>query len=143
MYQHLSPQTLYLRFCSAGVNISGELEAKRLCGGHPEAQGVVLALSEGEVIGIGEFVRMDDEMAEIAFLVRDDCQGEGIGTALAEQLVEVARETGFAKLHAYLMWENYGMRRLLAKMPYPRSTDGGYGALCVTLDIGHVVPAAK
>jgi Acetyltransferase (GNAT) family. len=142
MYRRLSSDTLHLRYCSSGVTVSPEQEAVRLCEGDPEDQAVILALSEGEVVGIAELGRVDDETAEAAFLVRDDCQGEGIGTALAERLVEVAREMGFSRLQAYMLYENHGIRRLTAKLPYPRTWTGGFGELCVTLDISRA-PALR
>lgn len=143
MYPRLSAETLYLRYCSSGVSVSGEREAERLCGGDPEDQAVILALSEGEVVGIGELGRVDSETAEVAFLVRDDCQCEGIGTALAEQVVEVAREMGFSRMQAYMLAENHAIRRLAAKIPYPRTWEGRWGEMCVTYDISCTAAALR
>lgn len=136
LYRRLSTKTIHFRYCSSALIISPEHEAERLCEGDPEEQAVILALSGGEVVGVGELIRLDGETAEIAFLVRDDCQGEGIGTALAEQVVAVGRDMGFTRLRAYMMYENYGMRRLIARLPFPRTGEGGWGGLSVTLDIG-------
>ncbi|WP_374711378.1 GNAT family N-acetyltransferase [Symbiobacterium terraclitae] len=135
MYRCLTAETLYLRYCSSGLSVSGEREAARLCGGDPDDQAVLLALSRGEVVGVAELGRVDEETAEIAFLVRDDCQREGIGTKLAEQLVEVAREMGFTRLQAYMLAENYAIRRLAAKIPYPRTWESRWGEMCVTFDL--------
>lgn len=143
LYRRVSDRALHLRFCSSALSISPEGEAARLCGGNPEEQAVFLAVDGGEVVGIGEVVREDEETGEIAFLVRDDCQSEGIGTALAERLVEAAREMGFARLRAYLLYENHGMRRLLAKLPFPRTAEGSWGELCVTLEIGCTAAAHR
>lgn len=143
LYRRLSARTLHLRYCSSGLAISPEGEAARLCEGDPQDQAVILAVSEGEVVGIAELVREEGETAEMAFLVRDDCQAEGIGTALANRLVEVAQEMGFTRLRAYVLHENHGMRRLLAKMPFPRTWDGCWGELCVTLEIGCTAAAKR
>ncbi|MBY6277158.1 GNAT family N-acetyltransferase, partial [Symbiobacterium thermophilum] len=88
-----------------------------------------------EVIGIGELGRMDEDCAEIALLVRDDCQGEGIGTALGHELVEVARELGYTRLQAYMLAENRAMRRIIAKLPFTRNWEGSWGELCVTVEL--------
>ncbi len=134
LYDRLSPRALRLRYCSA-VRISGEAEAARLCNSDPADRAVLLALSEGEVIGIGELGRMDEDCAEIALLVRDDCQGEGIGTALGHELVEVARELGYTRLQAYMLAENRAMRRIIAKLPFTRNWEGSWGELCVTVEL--------
>ena len=135
MYRRLSAETLYLRYCSAGLSVSAEREAARLCEGDPQEQAVVLAVSRGEVVGVGELGRVDEETAEIAFVVRDDCQREGIGTALAEQVVEVAREMGFSRLQAYMLAENQAMRRIIRGLPFRRTWDSGCGELCVTVEL--------
>lgn len=134
LYARLSPRTLRLRYCSA-LRISGEVEAARLCGSDPMDRAVLLALSEGEVIGIGELGRVSDRCGEIALVVRDDCQGEGIGTALGHELVEVARELGYTRLQAYMLAENRAMRRIIAKLPFTRNWEGSWGELCVTVEL--------
>jgi len=134
MYDRLSARTMRLRYCS-GLRIAGEVEAARLCGGDPHDRAVLLAVSEGEVIGIGELGRVSDRCGEIALVVRDDCQGEGIGTALGEELVEVARKLGYTRLQAYMLAENRAMRSIIARMPFTRSWDGGCGELSVTLEL--------
>ncbi len=139
MYERLSPRTLRFRYCS-GLRISGEVEAARLCGGDPDERTVLLALSEGEVIGVGELGRVSEDCAEIAIVVRDDCQGEGIGTAMGHELVAAARERGFTRLQAYMLADNRAMRRVIAKLPFSRTWEGGCGELCVTLELA--CPAA-
>lgn len=111
LYDRLSPRALRLRYCSA-VRISGEAEAARLCNSDPADRAVLLAL-----------------------LVRDDCQGEGIGTALGHELVEVARELGYTRLQAYMLAENRAMRRIIAKLPFTRNWEGSWGELCVTVEL--------
>ncbi|WP_050742258.1 GNAT family N-acetyltransferase [Symbiobacterium thermophilum] len=134
MYQRLSPRSMRFRYCS-GLHIHEEEEAARLCGGDPDAGVVLLALSEGEVVAVGELGQVDEECAEIALLVRDDCQGEGIGTALGQELVEAARERGFTRLVAYMLAENQAMRRIIRGLPFRRTWDSGCGELCVTVEL--------
>lgn len=134
MYAQLSPRTLFLRYCSYR-HVSGEEEAARLCGADPQDLVVLLALSEGEVVGIAELGRIRGDCGEAAIVVRDDCQGQGIGTALGRELISVAREMGIHRLQAYMLAENHAMRRLIAKLPFRRTWEYGCGELCVTLEI--------
>jgi len=55
------------------------------------------------------------EEAEVAFLVRDSVQGQGIGKAIVENIIEAAEAEGVTKLTAELLADNKPMRTLLEK----------------------------
>lgn len=139
MYQCLSRDTLYMRYCSCSPAITGESEAARLCSADPEHRAVVLALCGGEVVGIGELGRVEGETAEIALLVRDDCQGDGMGTALALHMIGVARVMGVARIQAYTLPDNHAVRRIASKLPYTVAYERSRGELLVTVDISRPV----
>lgn len=78
-------------------------------------------------------------LAEAAFLVRDDWQGKGVGTALMQALVEAARRNGIAGFTADVLLENHGMLRIFHRCGFPvesRLQDGVY-----QLDIRFTAPA--
>ncbi len=56
--------------------------------------------------------------AEAAFLVRDDWQRKGIGTALMKTLVESGRKNGLAGFTAEVLMQNHGMLRIFHKCGY-------------------------
>lgn len=143
LYRHLSAETLRLRYCCAGLAISGEDEVRRLCGGDRDGRVVLLALCGGELVGIGELDRLQADLAEVAFLIREDCQGEGVGTALFLRLAELARERGITRLQAYMLAENEPMRRLVARLPFARTWQTGGGETCVTLDLCALAEARR
>jgi GNAT superfamily N-acetyltransferase len=76
-----------------------------------------------EIIGLGEISRDRNLylMAEVALTVRDDFQGEGIGSALALQLVNEARKKGLTTLRAETLFHNQPMRRIWPKLGLPYS----------------------
>ncbi|MBF0182453.1 MAG: GNAT family N-acetyltransferase [Magnetococcales bacterium] len=89
--------------------------------------GTVSGGSQEEVVAIGGY-NVDDatNLAEVAFLVRDDWQGQGIGTFMMRHLASVARNAGVAGLTAETLMENLPMQAVLKKSDFPvrTSTDG-------------------
>jgi RimJ/RimL family protein N-acetyltransferase len=76
-----------------------------------------------EVVGIGE-VTPDKSLyltAEMALTIRDDYQGEGVGIALANLLVNEASRKGIATLQAETLSYNRPMLRIWAKLGLPYS----------------------
>jgi GNAT superfamily N-acetyltransferase len=57
--------------------------------------------------------------AEAAFLVLDEWQGKGIGSALLDSLVEMARQQGIAGFSAEVLSGNHGMMCVFHKCGYP------------------------
>lgn len=55
------------------------------------------AVIDGFGVGVGRYILLDDGAAEVAVTVLDDYQGRGVGTALLQALVAVARADGVAE----------------------------------------------
>jgi len=72
---------------------------------------------DDKILGVGRLQRnpLRMEEAEVAFLVRDSAQGQGIGKALVENIIEAAKAEGLTKLTAELLADNKPMRTLLEK----------------------------
>ncbi|UCH22588.1 MAG: GNAT family N-acetyltransferase [Deltaproteobacteria bacterium] len=73
----------------------------------------------GRVVGIGEYL-LDPakNMAEIAFSVSKEFQGQGLGKILIKKLCMAARENGISGLYAYTSPRNQGMIKLFNTVPY-------------------------
>ena len=56
--------------------------------------------------------------AEIAFVVIDDYQGQGIGTLLMRHLAVIARKAGLKALIADVLPENAAMRKVFGKFGF-------------------------
>jgi GNAT superfamily N-acetyltransferase len=80
-------------------------------GGVPQI--TVLASTGFEVVAAARLIALPGD-AEIEFVVEDAHQRRGIGTALRDTLVRIARERGIYRLHARVAPENVAIRRLLA-----------------------------
>jgi RimJ/RimL family protein N-acetyltransferase len=94
------------------------------------------------VVGVGRWVRLDSdpEVAEIAFVVADDLQRCGLGTALGEALAQAARERGVKRFVATMLPDNLAAHRLFARLAQERETarDGMLHELR-----GEVTPASR
>jgi acyl-CoA synthetase (NDP forming)/RimJ/RimL family protein N-acetyltransferase len=113
LFGQSSDTARYLRFFSP-TNVDG---AMRLT--PPPAddeQHCVLVVETGsEVVGIAQYdVTDDDEVAEVAFMVRDDQQGRGIATLLLEALAERATRRGIRRFRAVYLNRNHRMADVLA-----------------------------
>jgi acetyltransferase len=70
------------------------------------------------VAGARYWITAPDE-AEITFMVADDYQKQGIGTAMLNHLCSIARQTGLKHLYALATPDNEGAPRLLKRLGFP------------------------
>lgn len=114
--RRLSPQAKRQRFLCAIRELSVE-DAQRFCDvdGH-RSMAFVATVEEGgrpKQIGVSRYAPAADENArEIAVTVADDWQHRGVGTLLAEALIQHAREHGISRLFSMDLADNARMRML-------------------------------
>jgi protein lysine acetyltransferase len=72
----------------------------------------------GTLVGVGRWIRLRDEpdVAEIAFVVSDALQRQGLGTALAQALADAARDRGVRRFVATMLSDNLAAHRLFARV---------------------------
>lgn len=71
-----------------------------------------------EIIAVGTYMDMGENLAEVAFVTREDFQGAGIASYLLKRLEKIARENGFKGFYATVLPENDSMRHVFTKC-YP------------------------
>ena len=86
---------------------------------------VALADEEGRptIVGGGRYVVVEPGKAEVAFVVIDGYQGQGLGAHLMRHLAGIARDAGLTELTAEVLPENTAMRKVFSKFgfrPGPR-----------------------
>jgi RimJ/RimL family protein N-acetyltransferase len=115
--RQLSPETSFRRFLSPKVSFTAaELRYLTEVDGHDHV--ALVAIDEdGDLVGVGRFVRLEDPTeAEIAIVVADPLQGEGLGTRLGYALIEEAIRHGVERFTATMQGDNRPAHRLMAKL---------------------------
>ncbi|SLM29917.1 Cat4 [Desulfamplus magnetovallimortis] len=88
-----------------------------------------------QIIAIGSYAEADDNSAEVAFLVREDMHGLGIGSYLLEILEGIARKNGYIRFVATVLAENRKMIRVFQKRyPHAKLIRAGGGEVEVEMD---------
>ena len=62
-----------------------------------------------QIVAIGSYAEASKDAAEVAFLVREDLHGLGIGSFLLDALEEIARENHYTRFLATVLAENEKM----------------------------------
>ncbi len=93
LYEALSDESIYLRFFSP-VPRPTAAQLERLTNVDYVNNMAMVAQLGDELVAIARYDRTGPDEAEVAFTVRDDQQGRGLGTLLLEHLAVVARANG-------------------------------------------------
>lgn len=124
--RHLSERSVYQRFLSVKQQLSPqELSYLTEVDFRDHVAFVAVRPEEPDVVvGVGRWVRLadDPEVAEIAFVVADDLQRLGLGTAIGEVLAQAARERGVRRFVATMLPDNLAAHRLFAQVAQERTT---------------------
>lgn len=134
MYGRLSERTLALRFATVVINVPMERviqEATHLATLNPEnADALVALIDEGgqdHIVAVARLAGADDISAEFAMTVRDDFQGQGVGSYLFDLLIQVALVRGLEYLTASVLAENRPMMELIRRSGFPVEVHTSHG----------------
>ena len=96
------------------------------------------------VAGARYWITRADE-AEIAFMVADAYQKQGIGTAMLNHLCTIARQAGLKNLYALATPDNEGAPRLLKKLGFPCDirSDPAQRMMYITVHLTSAVPTSS
>jgi GNAT superfamily N-acetyltransferase len=90
----------------------------------------------GSVIAGGaRYVVVEPGRAEVAFMVVDKFQGQGIGAALLRHLIVIARKAGLDELSAEVLAGNAPMLKVFGKSGLPASTKQTGGTVHIALKV--------
>lgn len=132
----LSPNALRLRFFTPVRSFS----TKRLQGFAEvdfvrRAAFVVTFPESEEILAVGRYEAQDETLAEVAFIVQDELQGNGLATELLQHLAVLARANGFEELTALTLSENHEMLDVFHASGYPMTASFEGGVKRVVMDI--------
>jgi acyl-CoA synthetase (NDP forming)/RimJ/RimL family protein N-acetyltransferase len=104
----LSAETVYYRFFAPYPELS-ERDLERFTKVDYVDRLALIATQQQEIVGVGRYDRVDPHSAEIAFTIRDDHQGRGLGSVLLEHLAAAARENDINRFIAEVLPSNQRM----------------------------------
>ena len=120
LFYSLAPEDVFTRFFHK-LSCMPVSNAQYMCDVDYENEMAFVAVlggrEHGTVIGTaGYVVDPMDNLAEAAYMVRSDFQGQGLGSVLQKSLVEYARRQGLRGLKANILESNTSMINLLHKL---------------------------
>ncbi len=80
------------------------------------------------IIGIGQYIIIEKTgLAEAAFIVRDDYQGQGIGSEILSFLITTAQKAGLDGFTASILTSNKAVGHIIEKtgLKIEKKIDGG------------------
>jgi GNAT superfamily N-acetyltransferase len=126
-FYRLSPETLYRRFHSPIARPEQTHPQFLLNIDHVNREAVV-AVVDGEIVGVARYVRpRTDDPAEVAVVVADAWQRQGIATRLMNALADSARCAGVDRFAMTMQADNGPVLSLMRRL-YPQarlSASGG------------------
>ncbi len=135
---NLSQETIYYRFMSHQQKFSSEQIQDFVYVDHRKDVAIVAVVPEAhgeDIIAVGRYY-LDERTnrAEVAFVLRDEWQGQGIGTFLFRHLVTIAKNNGISGFTAEVLRENKGMQAIFHNSGYGVETTLEDGVYSIRLD---------
>jgi len=123
LFYRLSPETIYRRFLSPIVRPEQARPERLLDVDHHDREAVV-AVQDGELVGVARYFRRPGtNSAELAVVVADQWQGQGIGTRLLGSLRELAKAEGIERFTLTMQADNRAVLALVRRFwPAPALT---------------------
>ena len=144
-YDQLSRHTAYQRFFTVMKRLPPDWA--RLLATVDYRRRLALVAEHGpaaELVAVARYEPTDDpRVAEVAFVVRDDFQGKGLGTVLLSALLEAARARGIERFRAYVLADNTRMLDLLNRFTDIRERSIEAGVASLLFVPRHDRPAAR
>jgi len=121
-FYSLSDKSLYRRFSSARTDMPHERLQEFVIIDYTKKM-IILAVKEQEgkeeILGLGQYeINEGTRTAEVALVVKDDYQRQGMGTELLTYLTQLAKKQGLLGFTAEVLVENRPMFRLFEKMGF-------------------------
>jgi acetyltransferase len=144
-HARLSPESRYRRFLSAKPELTGA-DVRYLVQvdgiDHIALVATQPSLPGEPIVAVARCVRIphSPDTSEVAIVVADALQRQGVGTRLVSQLAQLAVAQGITRFRAMMLSENLGIHRLLTGLavgPVTRTCQGE------TIEMELVLPTAE
>ncbi|MFM2438454.1 MAG: hypothetical protein RLZ55_1273, partial [Actinomycetota bacterium] len=133
-HRSLSSRTVYFRFFAPYPELS-EADLQRFTNVDYADRLALVATQGGVIVGVGRYDRVNATEAEVAFTIRDEHQGRGLGSVLLEQLAAAAREQGIERFVAEVLPSNARMIGTFTEAGYNVAQHMEEGVVSLGFDI--------
>ena len=136
----LSEQSCWLRYSRPRLAPEAvQCETQRVLGRDvAHAVALIVTVRQGraeQAIALAELVAIDSDAAEVAIVVDDDYQGQGVGRALLHQIVALASRRGLRRVQFDIRRENRAMQGLVRSLELPYHCQYWPDELCVWVEL--------
>lgn len=122
MHDRLSKQSLYYRYFVT-YKPSHEILYEQIRLAHCRGAALVASFNSSphEIIGMAYYIRRQNDLnvGEVAMLVEDRFQGQGLGRALFDLLAQEAQSQALGGLQLFILLENRRMFNILHRVKFP------------------------
>ena len=142
--QNLSLRSRYLRFHSVLTKLTPVMLEKFTNVDYPDEMALIATIDKAGVehqIGVARYHRSaNPECAEVAIVVADDWQGQGVGTQLLLSLRKTGLEAGIKNFELSVLPENSRMLTLAKKLGFRVQPNHGDFQ---TIELGKIVDGSN
>jgi acetyltransferase len=139
LFAVLSPTSIYYRFFTPVKELSPAMLARFTQIDYDREIALVAVDRDKEaerIVGVARIIGdPDGKTGEFAVLVGDPWHGRGIGAALLQKCLDIAREKGFEKITGSVLQQNKNMLALAKKLGFKVRPQSEYGERELTLDL--------
>ena len=131
LFEKMSPSSVHLRFLSPLHHLPDQLVYRFTHLDYVKDFGLVALINEdsGPIIGVARYAYdPQTDMPEFAVAVRDDWQGNGLGSIFLTRVIKVGRENGYSRFSALVDPQNRTMMNIFKR--------SGYGIKTIRMEQG-------
>jgi GNAT superfamily N-acetyltransferase len=143
LHARLSADSIYRRYFGVRPHLA-PADVDRFTRVDGRARFALVAVRGGDLVAVARFEgRPGESSAELAVVVDDALQHQGVGRLMLERLVDVAREAGLGELAAEVLIGNQAMLSLLRTLGLPRRTESDGDTVTVHVDLAGPGPSTE
>jgi acyl-CoA hydrolase len=136
-FYSLKEETIYLRFFYNKMKLfSHEIAQQQWASVDYRKNMSIIGLARNrgykEIVAIGSYAYEEEERAEVAFVVREDFQRQGIASYMLGMLEKIAKENGYRAFSATVLRVNRAMLNVFRRR-YPNARTGANHGSDITL----------
>jgi acetyltransferase len=122
MFQTFSEESIRYRFFQLLKDTPHEVRVRYCNIDYDREIAIVAELSEEnrkKILGVGRLsIEPDGKSGELAFIIGDQWQGQGLGTKIVDYVLEIAKEMGVETVYAIMLPDNRRALNLTKKMGF-------------------------